>query len=103
MFRGMARKVAAAIIGAAGTWLVTFFTALGIGPEETASAISNIEFILTLLVFGAITFASEHALKFVKPLFPGDWADEIWRDEVGVVVAPVAKRVAESKIRDGAL
>ena len=101
--RGLARKLAAVLVGFIGTWVTTTLTDLGIGPEEAAHVVSQMEFIVTVAIFAVFMFASEHLLKYIKAIFPGDWADELWRRQAGDQVAGMTKTEAMNTIERGAV
>lgn len=99
--RGLARKLAAVVVGTFGTWAVTALTNLGVSPGDAVAVVGNVEFIIMVGLLALFTFSTEHLLKYVKRWFPGDWADEVWRSQAGDKVGHVPRATAERKIRDG--
>lgn len=101
MLRTIARHIAGAIVGIFGTWLITTMTSLGISPEEAAGAVENIESIIIIGILVALYAITEKGLKLVKPIFPGDWAEEVWKRLAGSKLKGMTSRAAENKIDRG--
>lgn len=101
MIRTVARHIAGAIVGLFGTWLMTTLTGLGISPEEAGEAVSNVESLVVVAVMVALYAVTEKGLKLVKPLFPGEWAEEAWKAHAGDTVAPLEAPDARRHIKAG--
>lgn len=99
--RTFARHLAGVVMAGIGGWITSLLIGAGMGPDDVEAALTAIETIImvvAMLLFYAFT---EKGLKFVKRLFPGEWAEEIWKEHAGEAVDSLTKSTAESKIRQG--
>lgn len=99
--RTLAKKLSAAVIALFAAWLTATLTEFGMTPEDVNTIVLSLETVLFGIFMVVIYFLSDVLLAKVKSVFPGDWAEQFWRNQAGEQVKPLTKNAAEVKIEQG--
>lgn len=99
--RTIAKKLVAALLALIVGPIIAGLVGLGVSQEDAMIVVGNLESILTILIMALLYFGSDELLSRVKKLFPGSWAEVVWRDQAADKVKPLQAETAARKIEAG--
>lgn len=101
MFRELARKLAAFLVGLVAAYIGNLLLGVGVSPDDVAATITALEVLTTVLITVVFFFLGDGLLAKVKALFPAAWAEQFWKEQAAEKVQPLAKTDAKAMIRGG--